>query len=179
MPKASNFSFVTDDILRQNLDIAFDHLTELVYLSELPEYNDILKSSFRKTTIIYTASIIEAMLLWFLKNKVAEAELKRESKIFKVTKEIYKINDVNRIVLGEYMIKIDSIKFSKLNLVDINTFCRDYRIINELLYNNIDKVRELRNKLHIGTLTIVETDYSKRDLEFVFSVAKEVKSLAK
>lgn len=178
MTKTSNFPFVTDNILRENMDITFDHLTELVYLSESPNYNSILKSSFRKTTIIYTASIIEAMLFWFLKNKISESELKRETKIFKISKEIYKINNKEKIVLGEDLIKTEQIKFSKLNLVDINTLCKDNRIITDSMFKNIDKVRELRNKLHIGTLTVIETDYSKDDLEFVFSVAKEVKHLA-
>jgi len=160
------------------MDIAFDHLTELVYLSESSNYNPILKSSFRKTTIIYTASIIEAMLLWFLKNKISETELKRETKIFKISKEIYKINDKEKIVLGEDVVKTEQVKFSKLNLVDINTLCKENSIITDSIYKDVDRVRELRNKLHIGTLTAIETDYSKDDLEFVFSVAKEVKNLA-
>ncbi|KKU80680.1 MAG: hypothetical protein UY07_C0036G0007 [Parcubacteria group bacterium GW2011_GWA1_47_8] len=177
MPKASNFPFITDDVLRENLDIAFDHLTELILLSESPKYNPVLKSSFRKTTIIYTASIIEAILLWFLKKKVKEVDLKRETKRFKIEKEIYQISDAEKIVLGKDVTTVEQIKFSKLNLADINTLCKENGIITDSIFKKVNKVRELRNKLHIGTLTVIEKDYSKKDLEFVFSVAREIKKL--
>lgn len=175
MPLTSNFPFIDDEIMRENLDIAFDHLTELTYLCETPRYNSVLKSSFRKTTIIYTASIIEALLLWFLKRRIKEADLKRETKIFKISKDIYKINNEERIVLGKDVIKTEQFKFSKLNLVDINSICKNNGIITDKMFKDVDKVRALRNRLHIGTLVVVEKDYTKIDLEFVFSVAKEVK----
>ncbi len=144
MPITSNFPFVDDEIMRENLDIVFDHLTELTYLCETPRYNSVLKSSFRKTTI-----------------------------------DIYKINKEERIVLGKDVIKTEQFKFSKLNLVDINSICKNNGIITEKMFKAVDKVRELRNRLHIGTLEVVEKDYTKIDLEFVFSVAREVKNLAK
>lgn len=78
--KSSNFAFITDPILRENLDRVFDHILELLYLSESARYNDILKSSFRKTIIIYTASIIEGLLLYTLKQKKTEEECAQEKK---------------------------------------------------------------------------------------------------
>lgn len=67
MTGESNFSFVTDEVLRVNLDVTFRHLIELLSLSESDKYSETLKSSFRKMVIIYTASIVEALLLWILK----------------------------------------------------------------------------------------------------------------
>ena len=49
-------------------------------------------------------------------------------------------------------------------------------IIEKSLYGKVDKVRSLRNDQHFGTHSTIK-DYSKADLEFVFSVAKEVKNL--
>lgn len=175
----SSFPFVDDAILRENLDIAFDHLTELAYLCETPKYNPVLKSSFRKTTIIYTASIIEALLLWLLKKRINEVDLKKETKIFQISKDIYKINSEEKIVLGKEVIKIESIKFSKLNLGEINVLCRSNGLIVDKMFKDVDRVRELRNRQHIGNLEVVEKDYTKTDLEFVFSVAREVKNLAR
>ena len=74
----SNFAFVTDKILRENLDVAFEHVTDLLSLSESNSYSSLAKSSFRKTIIIYTASIIEALLLYFLKKKFTEKDLEIE-----------------------------------------------------------------------------------------------------
>lgn len=175
----SNFSFINDEILRENLDIAFNHLIELTYLCETPKYNSVLKSSFRKTTIIYTASIIEALLLWLLKKNTHGVNLKKETKIFQISKDIYKINSEEKIVLGKEVIKIEQIKFSKLNLGEINSLCRNSGLITDKVFKDVDRVRELRNRQHIGNLEVVEKDYTKTDLEFVFSVARVVKNLVR
>lgn len=173
----SNFSFVEDDILRGNIYTAFEHLMELVYLSDLPTYTSSLRSSFRKTAIVYTASIIEALLVWFLKSMVSEENLTRETKSFKISRELYKINNQDRIVLGSHVVNIEPVKLGKINLGDINTLCRDHSVINEQIYKDVDKVRILRNRLHIGTLAAIDSEYSIKDLEFVFSVAREIKKI--
>jgi len=108
--------------------------------------------------------------------RIKEA-LKRETKRFKIEKEIYQISDAEKIVLGKDVTTVEQIKFSKLNLADINTLCKENGIITDSIFKKVNKVRELRNKLHIGTLTVIEKDYSKKDLEFVFSVAREIKKL--
>jgi len=62
----SNFIFVKNEILRQNLDEAFNHIITLLPFTESTNYKEPAKSAFRKTIIIYTASIIEALLFYFL-----------------------------------------------------------------------------------------------------------------
>ena len=178
MQTESHFSFVQDSILRENLDITFDHLLELLSLSELPTYSETLRSSFRKTVIIYTASIIEAILLWLLEETKSEKELSKKQVVFRPTKIIYEISNTERIVLGKDEEKIEICKFDKLNLDQINKLCKEHKIISEDFFGKIDKVRVLRNRLHISTLNRVEKDYSKTDLEFVFSVARDIKHLA-
>ena len=59
----SNFAFIDDEVLKTNLDIAFDHIIELITISD-SDFKPLLISSFRKTIIILMASIIEALLLW-------------------------------------------------------------------------------------------------------------------
>lgn len=179
MTTAQNFLFVGDDILRENLEITFTHLLKLLSLSEYPDYSDILRSSFRKTVIIYTASIIEALLMSMLKKNKTEDELSQAHPVFKVDKLIYEINSVERIVLGRNEVKTDKCRFDKLNLDQLNDLCKKHDIISKAVFDRVDKVRILRNRLHISTLKVVEKDYSKQDLEFVFSVAREVKNLAK
>ena len=179
MSEVSNFSFIQDEVLRKNLDITFDHLLELLSLSESSGYTDTLKSSFRKTVIIYTASVIEALLLWMLKENKTEDELSEIHTVFRVSKIVYEINEVERIVLGSDMVKIEKCRFEKLNLDQVNSLCKKHNLITKNIFDDIDRVRILRNRLHISTLKVIEKDYSKMDLEFVFSVAREVKNLAK
>ncbi len=179
MTQESKFSFIDNEILRGNLGIIFDHILELIYLSESIKYNDVLKSSFRKTTTIYTASIIEALLLCLLKKHKNEKDLARTNMIFRITKEIYKINNLEKIVLGKNVEETEKFKFDKINLSQINTLCKEHKLISSELSKRVDVMRKLRNKLHIGDLKNLENDYTKKDLEFAFSVAKEVKDLVK
>jgi hypothetical protein len=174
----SNFEFVDDAILRGNLDRIFDHILELLLLSESSSYDPVLKGSFRQTIIIYTASIIEGLLLYALGQKKTEKDCAREKKVFSITKEIYQIDSTHRIVLVEDRVELDVVKFAKINLDQLNKLCKEYDVIENTLYERVDKVRALRNRQHLGSLQDVDSEYSARDLEFVFSVAREVKRIA-
>lgn len=100
---ASSFDYIDEVTLRKNLDIVFDHMVELVSLSESESYNKVLKSSFRKTVVIYAASIAEALLLYLLRCNGNEQSYARVKNSFIIEKEIYRIDETKRIVLGEDM----------------------------------------------------------------------------
>ena len=178
--KKSNFSFVNDLILRKNLDFVFDYIIELISVSESNRYEGEIISSFRKTIIVYTATIIEALLLWKLKEKVKGniIELKENWK-YKDIKKIHTLekNPLEEIVWCKRTKEIEKKKISKLNLIETNRLCKKYRIITENDFKNVEEVRDLRNRLHIGGLKKLEKGYTKNDLEFVFGVAKRTKEL--
>ena len=165
----SRFAFVEDSVTRTHLDRAFELIVELVTLSEARSYTNELKSSFRKTIIIYTASIIEAELLLALRSATNETDCGECREVIGET--LYEISDMKRIVLVE--MKFSPIKFSKLNLDQINKLCKSKNLINAELSKRIDVVRDLRNRQHLGSLSEIEVMYTKQDLELIFSVAKE------
>ena len=180
MKKNSNFLFVDDSILRKNLDIVFNHIIELISISESNKYRNAIISSFRKTIIIYTATIIEALLLWKLKERIKKNDIElKEYWKYRDIKKIHtlKENPLEEIVWCKRKLEIENKKLSKLNLVEINRICKKYRIITENDFKNVEKVRDLRNRLHIGGLKKLEKGYTRNDLEFVFSVAKRIKEL--
>ena len=172
----SNFSFITDLILRANLDRTFDHILDLLTLSESDPYKDkkILASSLRKTIVIHTASIIEALLLWKLKQELKNkrVELGDEWKYFNI-KVIHKFSESEEIIAGARKKEVK--KINQLDLIRITDLCKKYKIINNKLAKRVHQLRELRNRLHIGGLTAMEKEYTKKDLNFVFDVAKAVK----
>lgn len=175
----SNFLFIDDKILQSNLDTAFDHIVKLVSLSLSSEYKEqpALVSSLRKTIIIHTAAIVEALLLWKLKQfyKTGKVELQDEWKYFDV-KSLYIISDTEEVVAGKR--KKERKNVDKLDFLRITDLCSVNHIITlSTLRSEIDKVRFFRNRLHIGSLTEIEKEYSKSDLEFCFGVAKKVKKL--
>ncbi len=175
----SSFSFITDDILRSNLDAAFDHINELVTVSESNTFRakPVQISSFRKTIIIHIASVIEALLLWKFKfvcntNKV---ELPDDWKYFEI-RTIYKINESREAVAG--LRKREQKDIKKLDFLRITDLCQKHKIIkSKKLKRDIDAVRKLRNRMHIGGLSEIEKEYKKSDLEFCFDVTRRVKKL--
>lgn len=174
----SHFGFVSNQTLRNNLDIAFDHVLTLIPLSESKSYKKLAKSSFRKTIIIYTASIIEALLFNHVQKKCSESDFISEKWEIEGYKILHEIDEKNKIIGGHYVLKPTILQSDKMNLGIINKLLHDKRLIDDDLYNEVDKVRVLRNDQHFGTHQVIK-EYTKGDLEFVFSVAKDVKELAK
>lgn len=174
----SHFDFISNQTLRNNLDIAFDHVLTLIPFSESKSYRKLAKSSFRKTIIIYTASIIEALLFDHIQKKCSESDFTSEKWEIENPRILYEIDGKNKIVGGNYVLKPTVLQPDKMNLGIINKLLHDKNLINNDLYKKIDKVRLLRNDQHFGTHQVIK-EYDKSDLEFVFSVARDVKKLAK
>lgn len=173
----SHFPFVSNRILQSNLDLSFNHIVDLLALSESDQYKgkDVLVSSLRKTIIIHTASIIEALLLWKLKQvcNTGQIELDDEWRYFNI-KIIHPLSDSEEIIAG--FRKKEQKDLDRLDFLRITDICQKYKIIkSKKIREDIDKVRVLRNRMHIGGLTELEKEYSKSELEFCFKVAKSIK----
>lgn len=176
----SSFSFVTDGVLQSNLDVSFAHIVDLLTLSESDQYKGkyVLVSSLRKTIIIHTASIIEALLLWKFKQICVtdKVELDNEWRYLNI-RIIHQISDSEEAIAG--LRRKEQKDLDRLDFSRITDLCQKYKIIkSKELRKDVDKVRELRNRMHIGGLLELEREYSKEDLEFCFNVAKKIKNLA-
>ena len=75
MTQDSNFPFIDNPVLRKNIDEAFDHILTLLPFTESEDYNEPAKSAFRKTIIIYTASIVEALLFYVLDTEFTDDDI--------------------------------------------------------------------------------------------------------
>jgi len=170
----SHFSFIERAVLRQNLDQAFDHILTLLPFIESDDYNEEAKSAFRKTIIIYTASIIEALLFYILDSEFDEDDLASSDWEFQSKKVLYVVDDSHEIVAGDFKKKSLKVVKDKLNLGQINNILKDKSIIGESIYKKVDEVRIFRNDQHIGPHKKVKT-YSKVDLEKAFNAASTVK----
>ena len=175
MPESS-FFFVKDEILRQNLDEAFDHILTLLPFTESITYNETAKSAFRKTIIIYTASIVEALLFQVLDKEFTENDIKEHYAGWELTdkKVLYQVDGSHQIVAGDYKKVLGKSAKEKMNLGMIAEFLKTKKIISKIFFETIDELRVLRNEQHISTHTQVKS-YTKNNLEKAFSVAHEVK----
>jgi len=175
----STFQFVKDRILRNNLEHIADYVTNLYFLSQSEQYESGVRSSFRKTIIIYTAAEIEGVLLWILKSHKTEEECAAVERSFRVDKHIYRVSDSERIVLGTDMEKKQKFRFDNINLAQLAHLCRHFDLIDQNSYDRVQEVRKLRNRQHIGGLGEIDNQYTESDLYLVFDVAQEVKVVAK
>lgn len=98
-----------------------------------------------------------------------------ENKRWKI---LYEINEEHKIIAGNYIVERKKVEFNKLNLGQINGYLKNNNLLDKDLSKKIDKVRTLRNDQHFGTHNIVK-NYTKKDLDLVFAVAKDVKDIFK
>lgn len=174
----SNFPFIKDAVLRQNIDQAFDHIVTLAPFENSDTYNEAAKSSFRKTMIIYTASILEGFLYYILDNKFTGDEVRDFHSSWKLTNKTVLhtvVEGEHEIVAGDYK-KCLGEEGKKMNLAQIANFLKKKEVISNSLYVKIDKVRVLRNEQHICAHTEVKS-YTSLDLEKSFATVKEVKDI--
>lgn len=176
--EVSNFPFIADVVLRRNLDEAFEHILVLLPFLESKTYDEAAKSSFRKTLIIYTASIVEALLYHLIDTKLVDADLQVRTWELSNKHVLYKVNDGHEVIAGDWKVVVEQTKKEKLNLGLMNMLLREKGITPESLFGKVDWLRELRNSQHMGPHRTVRT-FTKTDLEKAFSVAGDVKSFVK
>jgi hypothetical protein len=174
----SNVPFIENEVLRRNLDDAFSHIVTLIPFAQSATYDATAKSYFRKTIIIYTASIIEALLFHLVDTKLSADDLASRSWEIENKVVLYKVADDHEIIGGDYKLKTSGIKKDKMNLAGICKLLKDHKILTQSLADKINVIRELRNSQHIGPHTIVKS-FSKAELENAFSDASDVKSFVK
>ncbi|PSO43903.1 MAG: hypothetical protein BRC23_02585 [Parcubacteria group bacterium SW_4_49_11] len=168
------FYFIDDSILRQNLERVSSHITTLSLLIFSDEYSSAERSSFRKTIIIHTASQIEALLLWYLKQHKTEEECAGVERTFRIDQHIYQLSENERIVRGSDIMKQQKFKFQNVNLAQLVHLCGHFELLSDTMAERVQEVRKLRNRQHLGGLATVDHAYSAEDLAFVWEVSEEV-----
>lgn len=172
----SNFPFVKNEILRQNLDEAFNHILVLLQFIESANYNEAAKSAFRKPIIIYTVSIVEALLYHVLDKEFTDGDLKEFYSSWELSdkKVLHEVSESHHIVAGDYKKVLGKTGKEKMNLGQIADFLKKKGVLSKSLFETVDEIRILRNEQHIGTHAQVKS-YTKENLEKAFFIAREVK----
>lgn len=177
----SNFPFITNAVLRGNIDMVFDHILVLTAFGESKDYSKEAKSSFRKSIIIHTAAIVEGLLFYLLDIKFKEDDIEEfySSWELEEKKVLYVVEEGRyEVIAGNFVKKPGKGAKKKLNLAQITNYLREKKIINNEIESGIDKIRRLRNEQHIGLHETIKT-YNKSDLEEAFSIAREVKEFVR
>jgi len=90
---------------------------------------------------------------------------------------LHELNKAEQIVAGKRV--KDKQKLEKLDLMQVTRLCFKHQVIkSSKLKVDIDKVREFRNRQHLGGLSAVERKYRRSDLEFCFNVIERTAKVA-
>jgi len=175
------FSYIKDSNLRRHMWDAFRFVYENIILLEQGNHNlKWVESIFYKTCILYTSSIIEAHLNYCL------IELWNTTYTWD-----WKYKDTNKLYRYEENWKdIEVIWCKRFKEIKKFTDYTDFAVLNkfsfrnanlywEELYNKIDKVRWLRNKVHLIKLDDIDRMFTKRQMNEVFDTVSEIFDVVK
>ena len=168
--KKVEFSFIGEVVLRKNVENVHNDVIELLPMIAYTKLG--IGHCLRKTIIIYTASIIEALLLWKIEKELGAGKvvLSNEIKYFD-PKKVYEAGDFDLFVVKgrAEMRKPNDLDFNRLIGV-----CDNRKVLkSRKLIDALHKVRKLRNKLHIGGLRTVTKTYPQKEVEFVLEVLEK------
>lgn len=175
------FSYIKDENLRKHMWDALRYVTENIILLE--QWNHKLKwveSIFYKTCILYTSSIIEAHLNYCL------IELWNETYAWD-----WKYKDIKKLhSYQEDWKEIELIWCKRFKEIKKFTDYTDFSVLNKFsfrnaelywedLFDKIDKVRVLRNKVHLMKLEDIDRKFTKKQMNEVFDTASELFEVVK
>lgn len=133
------------------------------------------RSGYYKSAIILAAAIVEALAYKTLEqNSSLDMPLEDWKCIcsnFLPNK--YQSNNGERLSICERK----KLKFELNKQTDfkkVNEVCLTLGIFSKKLFNKIERVRKLRNKIHIQGLNNLDRSYTKHELEFISSVMNEL-----
>lgn len=176
---SGRFSFIEDETLRINIAISFQYIVFLIALiDELEAEETTISSSVYKNMIVQTGTIVESCIHYCLKTciekgKIKSSDVMPEYWVVKNIKKIYEISQ-EEIAIGAIRFKQIEHLTNKTPSVAVNKASKKAGILSEELFVKVEKLRELRNKIHLSGLQMVDGSYDKADSEEAFNIASEV-----
>ncbi|MCY4577391.1 MAG: hypothetical protein OXB96_03170 [Candidatus Kaiserbacteria bacterium] len=175
----SDFAFIRDGTTRENIQNVRADITLLMAM--VPQVNRDVRHCLRKTIIIYTASIIEALLLWKVKKEFGTGKITlpdewKQHILYTIPqrsgeeeKEGCKITLTRHTKERKDADKMDFNRMLRL--------CRHAKTLPVDLLSKMDTVRNMRNTLHIGGLKTATKIYSQKDVDFSLETLAKVMRL--
>jgi hypothetical protein len=176
--KNNRFSFIKNEILKENIAINMQYIVFLLSLEEEYELPGAVTYSSFKTIIVLTASIVESLIHYKLdelikSNKIKEEDVTEKEKKYTDCKILHKISDTEQICGIKKTTKAKRLSHDT-NFVDLNNTAKRSGLFTDDLFRKSDKIRIARNRLHPYGLKEVDNKYSKKDINNIFSMAEAI-----
>lgn len=167
------FHFIEDTTLRRNLGDALSQVAELTAVSEA--YEPMVKAGFLKMAIVFTASIVEAVLHFYVKRKIAHSIWRNDWKYTGIkTFETISERPKKEIIMAyrekEILDLNDNVQFKDL----IQILHDDNLWPHTALEEKVHDLRKKRNNIHLMALGRIDREYSKQMVDEIFNTAREV-----
>ncbi len=175
---AGRFLFIKDEVLRENVTIAFQYIIFLISIeSEITWQGSIIYSIF-KDVMVYTGSVVESCLHYCVKEYFKANKLNRADVMtyeWKIDKHIsiYKIDETKEVCSLIRHKKMEDF-CDQTQFKDINNIAKKAGILTDDLFKKAEKIREDRNKVHLVALGKTHDYFTKDNVEASFKSAKEI-----
>lgn len=176
----SRFDFIKNETLKENVTIYFRYIIFLLALSE-DDKLDALSYSIYKDVIIYTASVVECVLEYAIKQHVVVG--KATDEVFGFTWHFCEVtnipHDCNEFRETRFCVAKKEKKFKwtsrELDFDEINTAAKRVNILDSDLFKKTDSLRKKRNLIHLGSLDKSSNDYlEKKDVQESLNNAHDI-----
>lgn len=155
------------------------HIRQILVLNFHAEnVNGRARSGYYKSAIMLAASVAEAISFKILeKNNNLKMPLEDWKCIYSSPLPArYKSERGNRLSICER--SQPSFLLSKqTDFKKVNEVCKKLKLFDDKLFKKVEKIRVLRNKIHIQGLDNIDRSYTKKELVFVSSVVGELVSI--
>ncbi|MEK7672330.1 MAG: hypothetical protein AAB373_00450 [Patescibacteria group bacterium] len=172
------FGFIKNEIITENIAIKMQHISFLRSLESSYELPGTITYSVFQTIIVYTASILECLIHYKLDELIRSGRIQEENIMGKEiqyvnSKEIYVISNVEKICGAKRILKAKRLS-DNTNLNDLNRAAKRSGLFTNELFGQAEKIRKMRNRIHTYGLKEVDDKYSKKDIDGLFGISKQI-----
>ena len=146
----NRFEFIEDIKLKEVLYLFSAYVT-FIYIEEIKNKNlsEELKEIKAHTIFIYLGSIIEAIVYYYVREKLSDEKSKRKYLEIEEFKKIKKIKETDNL----YICKLEKKEKDFNNSINFHwliNWLKDKKLIDKKIINKIDYFRKMRNLVHIN-----------------------------
>lgn len=177
--KDNRFEFVKDDLLRENISISMQYVVFLLSLYSEYEVGGPVLYSMNKTIVLFTASIIESLIYHKVKGLLATKKFRDEDAmepedVYVDEKILFEISETEWICGVHKKKKFKEFK-GTIQFAELNRVAKRIGLFDSALFNKAEKIREMRNKIHLNNLKGASDDkFETKDLKEVFGIVKDL-----
>lgn len=176
--KYNKFHFIKDAILRENVAMKMQYIAFLVSFEEQYRIPNPIRHSLFKTITIFTASIVESLIHYKLREMLAlipnqEGKIMGRRETFFDRTEIYKLSSEESIIGVRRVYKARQLN-DECNFSDLNKAAKKIGLFDQELFDQSEELRKARNKIHPYSLKEIDDKYSKQKINSFFSTASSI-----